>query len=66
MLVGHLLVLATQGGAAGLPEHALAPLAGTLQARGLLPKWVHWALVHHPQLFSRAFQRLFKQACGPP
>lgn len=33
------------------------------QAKGLLPKWVQWALTQQPALFDRAFRRLFAQAC---
>ena len=35
-----------------------------VQARGLLPKWVQWALTQQPALFNRAFRRLFAQV--PP
>jgi hypothetical protein len=35
-----------------------------VQARGLLPKWVQWALTQQPALFNRAFRRLFAQV-GP-
>lgn len=35
------------------------------QARGLLPKWVQWALTQQPALFDRAFRRLFAQVLLP-
>ena len=35
-----------------------------VQACGLLPKWVQWALTQQPALFNRAFRRLFAQV--PP
>jgi hypothetical protein len=35
-----------------------------VQAHGLLPKWVQWALMQQPALFNRAFRRLFAQV-GP-
>lgn len=44
----------------------LVPLANHLRQVGLLPKWVHWLLQQLPQrpeLFQRAFNRLFEQVC---
>lgn len=42
----------------------LLPVADHLRQVGLLPKWVHWLLQQLPQrpeLFERAFTRLFQQ-----
>ena len=57
--MGHLLTLATSEGGLGLPQHALPTIAAALAARDLLPRWVQWALTQQPQLFDRAFARLF-------
>jgi hypothetical protein len=45
-----------------LPAASLPLLANHLRQAGLLPKWVHWLLQQLPQrpeLFDRAFLRLF-------
>jgi hypothetical protein len=45
-----------------LPAASLPLLASHLRQAGLLPKWVHWLLQQLPQrpeLFDRAFLRLF-------
>ena len=57
--MGHLLTLAISEGGSGLPQHALPTIAAALAARDLLPRWVQWALTQQPQLFDRAFARLF-------
>ena len=59
LIMGHLLTLATSEGGSGLPQHALPTIAAALAARDLLPRWVQWALTQQPQLFDRAFARLF-------
>jgi hypothetical protein len=51
LLLGRLLL--AQSGAAELPA-----VADDLAARGLLPKWLAWALAHQPALVERAFRRL--------
>lgn len=54
-----------------LPPASLPLLASHLRQAGLLPKWVHWLLQQLPQrpeLFDRAFLRLFQKvsvhSCG--
>lgn len=64
LLMGHLLSLATQSSPAGLPSHALPALAAALTSKGLMPKWVQWALTHQPALFNKAFERLFSEVCA--
>lgn len=59
LLLGHLLLLATRGGA--LPAHALPVVADMLQQQGLVPKWLAWTLTQQQPLFDRAFRRLFAQ-----
>ena len=70
LIMGHLLTLATSEGGSGLPQHALPTIAAALAARDLLPRWVQWALTQQPQLFDRAFGRLFNMvshcaSCSP-
>ncbi len=57
LLLGRLLL--AQCGAAELPA-----VAGDLAARGLLPKWLAWALSHQPALVERAFRRLAAEEAG--
>ena len=56
LLLGHLTLLATEG--AG--PHALGALAAQLAEGGLMPRWVHLTLTQHPDLFYRAFRRMFR------
>lgn len=56
LLLGHLTLLATEG--AG--PHALDALAAQLAEGGLMPRWVHLTLTQHPDLFYRAFRRMFR------
>jgi len=53
-------------GSAAMQPAGLQLLAGHLRRSGLLPKWVHWLLrqlPQRPELYERAFQRLFQQVC---
>jgi hypothetical protein len=63
LLLGHLLSLATSGGGP-LQPGMLPTLAGHLQAAGLLPRWVLSLLTRQPELFDKAFSRLFKEEIG--
>ncbi|KAK9831407.1 hypothetical protein WJX81_002476 [Elliptochloris bilobata] len=56
LLLGHLMLLATEG----TGPHALNALAARLAEGGLLPRWVHLTLTQHPDLFYRAFRRMFR------
>lgn len=60
LLLGHLTLLATEG--AG--PHALDALAAQLAEGGLMPRWVHLTLTQHPDLFYRAFRRMFGGEAG--
>lgn len=57
LLLGHLLLLASEG----TSPHAAHVLAANLADAGLLPRWVHLTLTQHPDLFGRAFRRLFRR-----
>jgi hypothetical protein len=55
-------------GGVGMPANSLPLLATHLRRAGLLPKWVHWLLQqlpNQPELYDRAFARLFKEVCRP-
>lgn len=56
LLLGRLLLQATEG--AG--PHAAHALGANLLEAGLLPRWVYATLTQHPELFGRAFQRMFQ------
>lgn len=45
------------------PAHPV-PLPPSLQADGLIPKWLAFTLTQQPVLFDRAFQRCFSKVCG--
>lgn len=52
------------GSSVSLQPAGLQVLAGHLHRAGLLPKWVYWLLKQMPQrpeLYERAFNRLFQQ-----
>lgn len=59
LLLGHLLILATEGTNGALPRHTLPALASSLVGQGLLPRWAAQTMTQRPQLFQRAFQRVF-------
>lgn len=63
LLLGHLLTVAASGAAGSvLPSHSLQHMASYLRHAGLMPKWVHWLLTKEsPELFERAFRRIFAQ-----
>ena len=44
-----------------LPPHAMPSIAAHLRQRSLLQPWVERLLLTQPELFNRAFQRLFAQ-----
>jgi hypothetical protein len=57
-------VTSSSSSTSSMPPAGLQVLAGHLRRAGLLPKWVHWLLgqlPQRPELYERAFNRLFQQ-----
>ncbi|CAD7701489.1 unnamed protein product [Ostreobium quekettii] len=61
LMMGHLLRLSVPGLSKGVPFHPLPSVAGHLQAKGLIPKWLSWILAQKPSIFERAFMQLFRK-----
>lgn len=60
MLLGYLLMLVTGGPAAApLPTPVLPAIADALLSRGMIPEWIRHLITKRPDLFNRAFERLF-------
>ena len=59
LLIGHLLSLSAAHG--NVPSHALPALVSSLEKKAVIPKWLAWTLIQRPDLFDRAFTKIFAE-----